>query len=159
MIGHGGDTSQAPARRSHQAKDGYLDSTSKEAIRQRVWAGLRHVARPDSRFHWNFAEFIADYEGSEVCAERIQSLSAWRTSDLMFITPDNNLEVLRRRAMEDGKRFVMSTYGIARGSSISTPRMSLLTVMGGLRHLMAWIALPGQWGWRISPHSENSICC
>jgi 5-formyltetrahydrofolate cyclo-ligase len=87
---------------------------SKEIIRQRVWNELRHVARPDSRFHWNFAEFIADYEGSDVGARRIQSLSAWQASSLMFITPDNNLEEVRRVAMEDGKRFVMSTYGIAR---------------------------------------------
>src|SRR5258708_16745950 len=89
--------------------------TSREAIRQRVWADLRHVARPDSRFHWDFAEFITDYEGSEAGADRIQSLPAWHESDLMFITPDNNVEVVRRKAMEDGKRFVMSTYGIARG--------------------------------------------
>ena len=87
---------------------------SKEVIRQRVWNDLRHVARPDSRFHWNFAEFIADYEGSDVCAQRIRALPAWQASNLMFITPDNNLEDVRRIAMEDGKRFVMSTYGIAR---------------------------------------------
>ncbi|HYU72662.1 MAG TPA: hypothetical protein VEL31_08270, partial [Ktedonobacteraceae bacterium] len=77
--------------------------TSTEAIRQRVWADLRHVARPDSRFHWDFAEFITDYEGSEAGADRIQSLPAWHESDLMFITPDNNLEAVRRKAMEDGK--------------------------------------------------------
>jgi 5-formyltetrahydrofolate cyclo-ligase len=90
------------------------DPASKEAIRQRVWRDLRQVARPDSRFHWDFAEFIADYEGSEVGAQCIQALPAWQASNLMFITPDNNLEVLRRMAMEDGKPFVMSTYGIAR---------------------------------------------
>jgi 5-formyltetrahydrofolate cyclo-ligase len=88
---------------------------SKEVIRERVWSDLRQVARPDSRFHWNFAEFITDYQGSEEGARRIQELPTWQESDLIFITPDNNLEVLRRKAMEDGKRFVMSTYGIARG--------------------------------------------
>ena len=76
--------------------------TSKEAIRQQVWEQLRHVARPDSRFHWNFAEFIADYEGSEAGAERIQALPAWKASKLMFITPDNNVEGVRLRAMQDG---------------------------------------------------------
>jgi 5-formyltetrahydrofolate cyclo-ligase len=102
-----------------------LDASSKEAIRQRVWSQLRPVARPDSRFHWNFAEFIADYEGSQVGAERLQALPAWRSSQLMFITPDNNLEIVRRKAMEDGKRFVMSTYGIARGFlSIDPARIS-----------------------------------
>src|SRR5438067_13299032 len=89
------------------------DTPSKEALRERIWSQLKQVARPDSRFHWNFAEFIADYEGSDVSARRIQALPAWQASSLMFITPDNNLEELRRVAMEDNKRFVMSTYGIA----------------------------------------------
>ena len=93
----------------------YQESSSKEIIRQRVWNKLRHVAQPDSRFHWNFAEFIPDYEGSDIGAQRIRDLPAWQASELMFITPDNNLEEMRRVAMEDGKRFVMSTYGIARG--------------------------------------------
>ncbi|HYB02785.1 MAG TPA: 5-formyltetrahydrofolate cyclo-ligase [Ktedonobacteraceae bacterium] len=93
----------------------YHEQSSKEIIRQRVWNELRHVARPDSRFHWNFAEFIADYEGSDVGAQRIRDLPAWQASNFMFITPDNNLEEVRRAAMVDGKPFVMSTYGIARG--------------------------------------------
>jgi 5-formyltetrahydrofolate cyclo-ligase len=93
----------------------YHEPSSKEIIQQRVWNDLRHVARPDSRFHWNFTEFIADYEGSDVGAQRIRELPAWQVSNLMFITPDNNLEEVRRAAMEDGKPFVMSTYGIARG--------------------------------------------
>lgn len=90
-------------------------SQVKEEMRQRIWAELRKVARPDSRFHWNFAEFITDYEGSDAGADRIRAEPAWKESKLAFITPDNNLEVLRRKAMKDGKRFVMSTYGIARG--------------------------------------------
>jgi len=92
----------------------HQEPASKETIRQRVWSDLRQVARPDSRFHWNFAEFIPDYEWSEMGAQRIQDLPEWQASNLMFITPDNNLEVQRRLAMGDGKRFVMSTYGIAR---------------------------------------------
>ena len=89
--------------------------TEKEAMRETIWAALRTVARPDSRFHWNFAEFITDYEGSEEGAERIRQLPEWQAARLVFITPDNNLEPLRRKAMEDGKPYVMSTYGIARG--------------------------------------------
>jgi 5-formyltetrahydrofolate cyclo-ligase len=84
-------------------------------MRARIWSALRTVARPDSRFHWDFSSFITDYEGSEEGAERIRQLPAWQQAGLLFITPDNNLEPLRRRAMEDGKPFVMSTYGIARG--------------------------------------------
>src|SRR5579875_1787837 len=92
-----------------------VDTSSKEAIRRRVWTQLRSVARPDSRFHWNFVEFIADYEGSEVGDAPLQALLAWQSSRLMLITPDKSLEVVRRKAMEDSKRFVMATYGIARG--------------------------------------------
>src|SRR4051812_50105155 len=45
--------------------------------RARVWAELRGVARPDSRFHWDFASFIPDFAGSEGCANRITALPAW----------------------------------------------------------------------------------
>jgi 5-formyltetrahydrofolate cyclo-ligase len=86
-----------------------------EAVRERIWEELRAVARPDSRFHWDFSSFIADYDGSEANAERIRALPAWQSATLLFITPDNNLEAVRRLAMADRKPFVMSTYGIARG--------------------------------------------
>ena len=33
-----------------------------------IWEKLRKVARPDSRFSWEFSEFITDYEGSDKCA-------------------------------------------------------------------------------------------
>ena len=62
----------------------YREQPSKEIIRQHVYNELRHVARPDSRFHWNFAEFIADYEGSDVGAQRIRDLPAWQASNLML---------------------------------------------------------------------------
>ena len=73
---------------------------AKEATRETIWAALRRVARPDSRFHWDFGSFIADYEGSEAGAERIRQLPAWQAAKLVFITPDNNLEPLRRKALE-----------------------------------------------------------
>ena len=33
-------------------------------IRQQIWAKLAEVARPDTRFHMNFAEVIPDFVGS-----------------------------------------------------------------------------------------------
>ena len=33
--------------------------------RVRIWEELLKVARPDSKFSWQFSEFICDYEGSE----------------------------------------------------------------------------------------------
>jgi 5-formyltetrahydrofolate cyclo-ligase len=90
-------------------------SDEKNTIRSQIWSELRKVAYPDSRFHWDFSSFIADYHGSDLCAQRIRELPAWQDAQSIFITPDNNLEPLRRGAMDDGKSFVMSTYGIARG--------------------------------------------
>jgi 5-formyltetrahydrofolate cyclo-ligase len=80
-----------------------------------VWASFRAVVRPDSRFHWDFSSFIADFVGSEHCVDRLRALSAWSSSLLLFITPDNSTELIRRAAMADGKPFLMTTYGIRRG--------------------------------------------
>ncbi len=82
---------------------------------------MRAVARPDSRFHLDFSSFIADFDGSDRCAESVRSLDAYRSSELIFITPDNSTEILRRVAMADGKCFVMSTYGIRRGFLLLEP--------------------------------------
>jgi 5-formyltetrahydrofolate cyclo-ligase len=84
-------------------------------LREKVWAAFRTVARPDSRFHWDFSSFIADFAGSEACVDRVRALPSWSSSPLLFITPDNSTELVRRAAMADGKPFVMTTYGIRRG--------------------------------------------
>ena len=84
-------------------------------LRELVWARFREVARPDSRFHWDFSSFIADFAGSEDCVDRVRALPAWSRSPLLFITPDNSTELIRRAAMADGKPFLMTTYGIRRG--------------------------------------------
>jgi len=84
-------------------------------VREKVWTSLREVARPDSRFHWDFASFIADFQGSDICSERLRSFESWTSSDLVFITPDNSTEAVRRAAIGDRKPFLMTTYGIRRG--------------------------------------------
>ena len=43
----------------------------KENIRRQVWMQLHEVAKPDSRFHWDFNLFIPDFEGSAACVERL----------------------------------------------------------------------------------------
>jgi 5-formyltetrahydrofolate cyclo-ligase len=90
-------------------------------VREKVWAALREVARPDSRFHWDFSSFIADFAGSERCVDRLRALPAWSRSPLLFITPDNSTELVRRAAMADGKRILMTTYGIQRGFLVLDP--------------------------------------
>jgi 5-formyltetrahydrofolate cyclo-ligase len=73
------------------------------------------VARPDSRFHWDFSSFIADFEGSDECAQRVRRLDAYAVDGPLFITPDNSTEALRAQAMADGRTILMTTYGIGRG--------------------------------------------
>jgi 5-formyltetrahydrofolate cyclo-ligase len=98
-----------------------LSDADATAHRERIWAQLEKVGRPDSRFHWDFSSFIPDFEGSEDCAQRVRDLAAYRDSALLFITPDNSTEALRRIAMDDGRPFLMTTYGIGRGFLLLDP--------------------------------------
>jgi 5-formyltetrahydrofolate cyclo-ligase len=91
------------------------------AHRERIWAELAKVGKPDSRFHWDFSSFIADFEGSDQCAERVRRLEAYRAGTLLFITPDNSTETLRRQVMADNRPFLMTTYGIGRGFLLLDP--------------------------------------
>lgn len=88
---------------------------AQQVLRTRVWRELRAVARPDSRFHWDFSSFIADFEGSDRCIQRIRKLEAYRHAEVVFVTPDNCLELLREAAFADGKAVLATTYGIGRG--------------------------------------------
>lgn len=111
-----------------------------ELLREQVWKQLREVGRPDSRFHWDFSAFIADFEGSDRCAERVQALTAWRDAALLFITPDNSTEPVRRAAIADGKPFLMTTYGIRRGfvfldpSSVPAGQVAYAATLDGADH-------------------------
>jgi 5-formyltetrahydrofolate cyclo-ligase len=89
--------------------------------RERIWGEMARVCRPDSRFHWDFSSFIADFEGSDVCAQRVRELASYQAAERVFITPDNATEHLRRYAMLDGKTIVMTTYAITRGFLILEP--------------------------------------
>ena len=93
----------------------------KSEVRERVFAELRKVARPDSRFHFDFGEFIADFEGSEAANERLMAHRHYREASCIFITPDNCIEQLRHRALLDGKRVLMTTYSIKRGFWLLDP--------------------------------------
>lgn len=91
------------------------DSAAIQAHRERIWGVLRRVGRPDSRFHWDFSSFIADFEGNELATGRVLELDAWQRADRVFITPDNSTELLRREAIRAGKELLVTTYGIRRG--------------------------------------------
>ena len=94
-----------------------MEKLTADEARVQIWEKLRKVARPDSRFAWNFAEFITDYEGSDQCAYLLTQTNAYKESKVVFITPDNNLEKLREIAFLDRKTVVMTNYGITRGFS------------------------------------------
>jgi 5-formyltetrahydrofolate cyclo-ligase len=87
----------------------------KSILRENVWKNLEKVAKPDSRFHLDFGEFIPDFEGSEKCIEKITALELYKNAKLIMITPDNNLEKLRKECIIDKKTYIMPTYGIRRG--------------------------------------------
>lgn len=88
----------------------------RKQVRQQVWASLRGVARPDSRFHFDFNEYIPDFEGSEAAIARLTALDVYKRAKVLFITPDNGLEQLRAQAVRDGKVQIVTTYGIRRGT-------------------------------------------
>ena len=90
-------------------------------IRQQIWEKLKPVARPDSRFHLNFAEFIPDFQGSDQATDRVVAQPFYAAANYVFVTPDNGLAGLRRRLLEDGKTLVVSTYGIYRGFVLLEP--------------------------------------
>lgn len=50
-----------------------------------IWEKLRKVARPDSRFSWEFSEFITDYEGSDKCAELLTATQMYKDAKVIFL--------------------------------------------------------------------------
>ncbi len=91
------------------------------AERIRIWEELFKVAKPDSKFSWQFSEFITDYEGSEKGTALLCASEMYQNSNVIFITPDNNLETLREQAFKDKKTVIMTNYGITRGFFLIKP--------------------------------------
>lgn len=94
----------------------------KASVRERVWSELRKVAVPDSRFHFDFGEFIADFEGGDAAVDRLVAHRFYQQANFVFITPDNCLDRLRLKALQDGKTVLMTTYSIKRGFWLLDPR-------------------------------------
>ena len=109
--------------------------SSSRVVRQRIWEKLKAVARPDTRFHLNFAEVIPDFDGAEAATDRIAALPAFRDSRLAFVTPDNSLVHLRQRMIAAGMPFVVSTYNILRGFRLMRPG----SVPAGDERYAAWL--------------------
>lgn len=100
---------------THKQISKALSLEDKNELRQQVWRELRTVAVPDSRFHWDFEQFVPDFKDSDRCVDAIQETEWYKDSQILFIAPDNSLTRIRQQAIEDGKRFVIATHGIVRG--------------------------------------------
>lgn len=122
-------------------------SEHKSEVRNEVWTQLRKVARPDSKFHYNFAEFIADFEGSSDATDLLVNHRFYKESKYIFITPDNCLEELRFRSLNDGKIILMTTYGIFRGFWLLDPakipehRREYASTLDGMEKLAEHVTL------------------
>ncbi len=92
-----------------------------KSARIMVWENLRKVARPDSKFGWDFNDFIPDYEGSDKMADLLRRDENYKNADVIFVTPDNNLEVFREYCIKDGKTMLITSYGIKRGIFVIEP--------------------------------------
>ena len=118
-----------------------------QLIRQQIWEKLRPVAKPDSRFHLNFAEYIPDFDGSGQATDRLVAQPFYQEGRYAFVTPDNGLADLRRRMLDGGKTLVVSTYGIYRGfvlleaSKVPTGQSQFAATLDGLEHFGTPIAL------------------
>jgi 5-formyltetrahydrofolate cyclo-ligase len=88
---------------------------NKAEARAHAWAELIKVAKPDSRYHFDFNEFIPDFDGSDEATARLTGMAIYQDASTVFITPDNCLEKLRAQTVRDGKTQIISTYGIRRG--------------------------------------------
>ncbi|KAK7941625.1 uncharacterized protein PG986_014012 [Apiospora aurea] len=83
----------------------------KEAIRAQVWQELRKVAYPDSRFHYDFSSFIADFVGSQAAADQLLAMPSYSSCSTY----------LREKTLQAGIKVLITTYGIRRGFWLLDP--------------------------------------
>lgn len=113
----------------------------KSQVRKEVWSAMRKVALPDSRFHYDFESFIADFEGSSFATNNLVALPCYQFAKVVFITPDNCLEGLRLATLEAGKTILTTTYAIRRGfwlldpATISPQRYEYTSTLDGMEKL------------------------
>ena len=78
-----------------------MEAMDAKHARIMIWEELRKVARPDSRFSWDFGEFIADYEGSDKGAELLAQQAVFpivETEDEYDINEDAPLTIAETEA-------------------------------------------------------------
>lgn len=124
-----------------------LPPSRKSSIRTKVWAELRKVALPDSRFHHDYSSFIADFIGSSHATDLLTSLPCYESARTIFIAPDNCIQELRYRALLDGKIVLVTTYGIRRGFWVLDPdvipreKWEMASLLDGMERLGRHVTL------------------
>lgn len=118
-------------------------------VRRLVWERLAAVAKPDSRFDYDFKRFVPDFEGRQRCEDRLRGLPVYAEAHQLFIAPDNSLESLRAQALNDGKRIVVPTYGGSRGMFLLDPKVvrkpqrELAATLDGMERFGTHLTLEG----------------
>ncbi|KAH7119838.1 hypothetical protein B0J11DRAFT_71315 [Dendryphion nanum] len=90
-------------------------------IDEHVYPKLLEHAVPDARLHYRFSEFIPDFRGSTLAINHVRTLPEYKCAHTILVTPDNSLELLRQRALEDGKKVLVATHQLKRGYVLLDP--------------------------------------
>jgi len=100
-------------------------SSPEDKLRRSIWArvykDLLHQAIPDSRFSYDFLSFTPDFRQSDSAIRHVAGLACYQAASTILVTPDNSLEGLRFRALQEGKRVLVSTYRMRRGFVLLDP--------------------------------------
>lgn len=100
-----------------------------------------------TRFHYDFAEFIADFQDSSTANELLLNHPAFTSASVVFITPDNCVEELRFKSLQAGKKVLVTSYGIRRGFWLLEPekipraRWEYASTLDGMEKLARSITL------------------
>jgi 5-formyltetrahydrofolate cyclo-ligase len=102
---------------------------------------MLEFGHPDSRWHLDYSRFVPDFDGSDRAAERVAESSPYQASSSVFVTPDNSLGAFTVRALNDGKKVLVPTFGLRRGimrldpSVISPSEREFASTLDGLERL------------------------
>ncbi len=131
--------------RSEIGRGTFVDKRTQ--ARMIIWSRLVQVARPDSRFHLEIAQFVPDFEDSDRCHEAVLALDVYKEANTLFVAPDNSVGVLRKAALDDGKTVLVPTYGMRRGivlldpSKIAASDRRFAATLDGMEELGETLAL------------------
>lgn len=102
------------------------------------WLNIRNelvaVARPDSRFDLDLESFIPAFDGIAKASVRTITDPLFDAAELIFVTPDNSMQPIRREALARGKTLLVPSYGLRRG----VLRVGPLTVPPDLALFASW---------------------